>query len=214
MSREVIKEILEVPDGKWWESIFRRDPMYDRLDNFQKAHFTDYGLKCGLDYAIHIKDRYQDKQLSEIVEILGIDIQHKMTYGIDGLLVFAQFSSPKTITLFMRNLELFNDYIKKIQVSDSLLSLNPEELLIAHELFHFFEENDPKLKQTDVRFQSFKLGPIKLTSKLIAVSEIAAMNFAKEITNSVVNPCVLDILLQLPHNYERAVKNLSIVSGY
>ena len=137
-----------------------------------------------------------------------------MTYGIDGLLVFAQFSSPKTITLFMRNLELFNDYIKKIQVSDSLLSLNPEELLIAHELFHFFEENDPKLKQTDVRFQSFKLGPIKLTSKLIAVSEIAAMNFAKEITNSVVNPCVLDILLQLPHNYERAVKNLSIVSGY
>lgn len=214
MSREVIKEILEVPDGKWWESIFRRDPMYDRLDNFQKAHFTDYGLKCGLDYAIHIKDRYQDKQLSEIVEILGIDIQHKMTYGIDGLLVFAQFSSPKTITLFMRNLELFNDYIKKIQVSDILLSLNPEELLIAHELFHFFEENDPKLKQTDVRFQSFKLGPIELTSKLIAVSEIAAMNFAKEITNSVVNPCVLDILLQLPHNYERAVKNLSIVSGY
>lgn len=214
MSREVIKEILEVSDEKWWESIFRRDPMYHRLDNSQKANFIDYGVKCGLDYAVEIQERYQGKRLSEIIEILGIDVLQKTTYGIDGLLVFAQFSAPKTITLFMKNLELFDDYIKKEQVNDLPGSLNLVELLIAHELFHYFEENDPKLKISDVRFQSFKLGPIKLTSKLIAVSEIAAMNFAKEITNSVVNPCVLDILLQLPHNYERAVKNLTMVSGY
>lgn len=214
MKRDVIKEIFEVPDEKWWESIFRRDPMYHRLDNTQKAYFIDYGLKSGLKYAAETQERYQSKQLREIVESLGIEVIQKTTYGVDGLLVFAQFSAPKTITLFMNNLELFEDFIKKEQINNFPVSLNLEELLIAHELFHYFEENDPNLRHTDIRFESFRFGPIKLTSKLIAVSEIAAMSFARKLTNTSVNPCVLDILLQLPHNYERAVKNLSMVSGY
>lgn len=212
MSREIIKAILEVPDERWWESIFRRDPMYDRLDSSQKNHFTICGLKCGQDYADEILNRFKGKKLPEIVKALGVDVTYQTTYGIDGLLVFAQFSAPKTIILFSKNLELFEDYKKRVQIDNLPLSLNIEELLIAHELFHFFEENDPKLANYEIRFESFKFGPIKLNSKLIAVSEIAAMSFARRITNTLVNPCVLDILLQLPHNYERAVGNLSIVS--
>ncbi|MCK9245358.1 MAG: hypothetical protein M0P11_00160 [Anaerolineaceae bacterium] len=211
MSREIITAILKVPDEKWWESIFRRDPMYDRLDSLQKDRFTICGLKCGQDYADEVLNHFQCKKLSEIVKALGVDIIYKTTYGIDGLLVFAQFSAPKTIILFSKNLEMFEEYKKREQIDNLPISLNLEELLIAHELFHYFEENDPKLAHHEIRFESFKFGPIKLNSKLIAVSEIAAMSFARRITNTLVNPCVLDILLQLPHNYERAVGNLNIV---
>lgn len=207
MKAEIVQQILNIKDDQWWESIFRQDPMYNRLGKDQIEQFITLGVTTGEEYALRKHQQLQERELSDIVEDLGIDLKFEEEYGFEGLVVFANFSQPNTIRIFKKNIILFKKFMEDENITD-MPPIDVEKTLFYHELFHFFEVSDDALKLDNIRFESFRIGPIKLKSRLIALSEIAAMSFTRKLTESPVNPCALNILMQMPHDYKRAVKNL------
>jgi hypothetical protein len=78
-------------------------------------------------------------------------------------------------------------------------------LLLFHEIFHFIEERN--IKKIYTRTETIRLWKflfINWDSTVRAVSEIAAMSFARAVAHTVYNPFILDPLLLYGYSKEKA----------
>jgi hypothetical protein len=75
-----------------------------------------------------------------------------------------------------------------------------ESMLLAHEMFHYFEEDNKEIYTKTKKIELWKLGPIHYKSQLAALSEIAAMSFARQLLHLDYNPYVFDAIMLYPHD--------------
>ena len=80
--------------------------------------------------------------------------------------------------------------------------INIEELLLAHEIFHFIEENDDDIFTRTEKIRLWKIGPIKNDSNIVCLGEIAGMAFAKELLKISYSPYILDVFLVYLYNIQ------------
>ena len=121
-------------------------------------------------------------------------------------MLFAEYRVPDTICIYMDAVKKAKKYMERPEIRDVLTdSLNISKLLLAHELFHYVEEkykHEIYTKTEKVRLWS--LGPLHNDSTIIALSEIAAMAFAREITGIPYAPYVMDVFLVYGYSPEEA----------
>lgn len=114
--------------------------------------------------------------------------------------MFACYNSPNKVTLFMKNVVLVEEFIREQNLTSKLDYVDVESILIAHEMFHYLEEYDNDIYTKTTKITLWKLCSYKYKSKLVALGEIAAMAFAKELLSLHYNPYIFDILMLYPHN--------------
>ncbi|WP_059173248.1 hypothetical protein [Bacillus sp. FJAT-27445] len=195
---EKVKFLTNITDEEWGHYAFSRDPLNRKITDHLKQELIEKAIECGKQQADQVRQKYPVYSVKEIAARMNTKISVKDSYGTENYIMFACYNSPNSITLFKDNIELVNKLIQEHQLGSMLNQVDVEELLIAHELFHFIEEYDADIFTKNMKITLWKLGKFQYKSRLAAISEIAAMQFAKDLMSLDFNPFVFDVLMLFP----------------
>ncbi|RDU38160.1 hypothetical protein DRW41_00900 [Neobacillus piezotolerans] len=204
MIAENVNVLTNISDQEWGHYAFSRDPLNRKVIDHVKQDLIEKAIECGKHQAVQVRQNYPNHSIKEIAAKMNTKISVKDSYGTENYIMFACYNSPDSITLFKDNIELVNKLIQEHQLEQMLEEVDVEELLIAHELFHYIEEHDADIFTKNMKITLWKLGKFEYKSRLAALSEIAAMQFAKEMLTLRFNPFVFDVLMLFPLNEGKA----------
>jgi hypothetical protein len=106
---------------------------------------------------------------------------------------FAEYTSkPPRVKLYQHAMEVVTQAAAAHGVS--LLPTRPEDVYLAHELYHHLDRHRPATISRAARVTTFALGPLRLTSGLNALAEIGACAFAAALTALPWHPRLLDLI--------------------
>ena len=167
--------------------LLQADPLAGRLTSAHRQQITSGASQCGVDIAQMLKERFSSALPSEIADLLGLKIvagESKV-----GLILSSYDPNAAAITLH-RSLIL---KLKQFLAEEQLLPhFDPEELAIAHELFHYCESKDAGIFSRRFKVTLWRLGPLQNRSTVPAASEIAAASCAKALCRLCFNPILLE----------------------
>jgi hypothetical protein len=205
MIRKLIRELKEVGMISWGLYSFQRDPIHNKVSIMDKKAIIEKANECGRAEAIALRDKYGIKTCHEYAKLLGIKLSELEDENTKDYILFARFNSPNNISIYMKNVKKAEELIEKEKLKILMDGAKVDDVLIAHEMFHFIEENNKELYTKTLKILLWKLGPIKYHSGLVAPGEIAAMAFAKELLQLPYYPNLFDVLLLYPHNKEKSI---------
>lgn len=203
MISEKIDFLVSISDKEWGEYAFSRDQLNNKISYELKQKMIEKANLCGKEQALKIKRRYHNLSVKEIAEKMNLKIMHKDSNGTDNYIMFACYNSPDKVTLFMKNITLVEQFIKENQLGKWLDNVDIESMLLSHEMFHHIEGNEPNIYTRTEKVNLWKIGFFQYKSKLIALGEIAAMAFTKELLSLSYNPYVFDIIMLYPHDIKK-----------
>lgn len=185
---EKLNRLLKVGDNVFGRYQFLFSTINNKLTEEKREEYIIKSLECGKNTAIEYKDETAEDLLKKFNINILIDDEN------DGGNLLGYFKYPNKIVI--HNLNIFRIH-KKLAKNGITLSCDKiKEVVIAHELFHYLENAKPEkfFTQTE-KITTFKFLKHEFKSKIIALSEIAAMAFAKEFANLSFSPYVLDYVL-------------------
>ena len=203
--REMMKELTGLTDLQWGGYAFYHEPLERKFTPEQKENYTRLANKCGEEEAESLLSEYPEKSIEEISRNLGFTVKTPDTPIGGGHVLFAQYVEPKEITVFMDCIEKAEKLITKEKLQGFFPAADLKDVLMAHELFHGIEYR--KRKQIFTQTEKIELWrrPFSNKSKILCLSEMAAMAFAKRMTGISCSPYVLDVLLMYCYNKEAAI---------
>ncbi|MEF2693648.1 MAG: hypothetical protein U0O03_02265 [Blautia wexlerae] len=203
--REMMKELTGLTDLQWGGYAFYHEPLERKFTPEQKENYTRLANKCGEEEAESLLSEYPEKSIEEISRNLGFTVKTPDTPIGGGHVLFAQYVEPKEITVFMDCIEKAEKLITKEKLQGFFPAADLKDVLMAHELFHGIEYR--KRKQIFTQTEKIELWrrPFSNKSKILCLSEMAAMAFAKRMTGISCSPYVLDVLLMYCYNEEAAI---------
>lgn len=203
--KEMLKELVALTEEEWGGYAFYHELLERKFSSEQKREYTRKANACGKEEAEKILQEYPGKRIQEISEALGFTVKTPKIPTGGGHVIFAQYVEPKEITIFMDCVEKAKELIDKEELSGFLPNFNLQEVLMAHELFHGIEYRKKKEIYTQTEKIELWRRPFSNKSKILCLSEMAAMAFAKTMTGIKCSPYVLDVLLMYSYNQEAAV---------
>lgn len=203
--REMMKELTGLTDLQWGGYAFYHEPLERKFTPEQKENYTRLANKCGEEEAESLLSEYPEKSIGEIARELRFTVKTPDTPTGGGHVLFAQYVEPKEITVFMDCIEKAEKLINKEKLQSFFPAADLKDVLMAHELFHGIEYR--KRKQIFTQTEKIELWrrPFSNKSKILCLSEMAAMAFAKRMTGISCSPYVLDVLLMYCYNEEAAI---------
>ncbi len=198
--KEMIRELVSMTEQEWGTYAFSRDPIHKRVSTDLRREMIQSANRCGREEAQKLQKRFGQQDITQLVAALGLNINREDSFGVDNFITFAQFHSPNSITLFMGNVTATQDLILEHDMGEMLQYVDVEQLLTAHEMFHFIEEETPTLYTRTTRIDLWGVGRLRYKSGLICLGEIAAMAFAAEMLHLNYSPYVFDVLLPWSKN--------------
>ncbi|MDI6618952.1 MAG: hypothetical protein QME45_09810 [Clostridiales bacterium] len=202
MIKELIDELKTIDENTWGAYIFKRDPIGNRVA--EKEDIIEKAGECGRREAAALKDKYGYRPCREYAKCLGLIISRYEDCDSKDYILFARFNAPDRISIYMDSVNKAEEIVKEENLSGLLDGVKIEDVLIAHEMFHFIESRDKEIYTRKKRVKLWNIGPIKYTSGLVAAGEIAAMAFARELLSLSYYPGLFDILLLWPHDENKA----------
>ncbi len=200
MIKENTLELLKLNDIEWGNYSFSRDPLQGKLNYEQKRELIIQANKCGAEQAEKLKIQFNVKSVKEYAEKFKIQVIKEESEGSDNYIVFAKFNYPDKVTIYSGNVIKVEKLIQENDMEEILGHVDIESMLLAHEMYHYFEESDKKIFTKAKKIELWKIGSFRYNSKLVALSEIAAMSFARELLNLDYNPYLFDAIMLYPHN--------------
>ncbi len=214
MINENIDFLVNMNDKEWGQYAFSRDPLNNKISYELRQEMIEKANLCGKDQALKIKKKYVNLSVKEIAEKMDLKITYKDTNGTDDYIMFACYNSPNKVTLFMGNVTLVKKFIKENELEEKLNNVDIESMLILHEMFHHIEEIEKDIYTRVETIDLWRIGFFKYKSKLLALGEIAAMAFTKELLSLSYNPYVFDIIMLYPHDTKKTDKLLDEVKEF
>jgi hypothetical protein len=205
---EMAEKLISIDKFKWgYIYAFSRDPLKARVSEDEKIELTKKAIECGEKYADLIKREYGNLSPRVLVEKLGIKINILKGLTHSGALSFSEFIEPENINL---NDEFLNNgkiHLEDPAVKKNLYKGNIEDILIAHELFHVLEMLDKeKVFTRTFKICLWKIPFFKNNSRLICLSEIAAMAFVSRYLDLGFSAYVYDVLFTYCFNTEESYR--------
>lgn len=201
--REMLKELINVSDERWGIYAFRREPLKGKFSSDKKLELIKKANRCGKEYAEKIRRENGNINVYEIAKRLDIEVDYPDRPNGGGHIIFAQFVNPNKITIFKDSVNKAMYLIEKEQLENLFNNVNIEEILLAHEIFHYIEEhNGEGLFTKTEKIRLWKIGPLKNDSNIVCLGEIAGMAFAKELLKLKYSPYILDSFLVSLYNPE------------
>ena len=201
---DMLEQLVKLTPLKWGGYAFYHEPLERKFSGEEKEAYTKKAEECGILEAKKLRTQFPEMEVRQIAEALGVKVETPDTPTGGGHVVFAQYVEPDEITIFKDCVVRAGTLIREKQLERYLPGLNVEEVLMAHELFHAVEFQKKKEIYTQVEKIELWHKPFSNKSRIVALSEIAAMAFAGEMTQLSFSPYVLDVLLMYGYNKEAA----------
>jgi hypothetical protein len=203
---EMLKELAKIPVEEWYAYAFSREPLNGKFTDEQRQEWMKKSLDCGREYAQRIRKEYGTSDPIELAASLSMSVSYPEVPDKTDRVLFAEYRVPNKICIYMDAVNKANKLLLDPQVLEVLTEeLDICRLLLSHELFHFVEERYRQeiFTQTE-KVRLWSLGFLHNDSIVIALSEIAAMGFAKELMGLSYSPYLMDVFLVYGYSPQEA----------
>lgn len=203
---DMLRELVPLSREDWGLYAFARENLRGKFSPEEKQALIRGAISCGQQYAREYRASYPHAAPQEIAKSLGLRVlsPEKPSHG-GGQVMFACFSPPNEIQIY---LDATTRAVRALEESEELRrilgEIDPRQVLIAHELFHYVEETHPDIYTETTKIDLRPLGIFHNHSKIICLGEIAAMAFAQELLGLPYSPYVFDIFLVYLYNKQTA----------
>lgn len=201
---EMMEKLINLDAMEWGDYAFYHEPLERKFTEEQKKEYIRKANICGEQEAEELLKQYPNAGIQTLAEDMGFTVKMPKTPIGGGHVIFAQYVEPKEITVFTDCVEKAEKLIKEEQLSSLLEGFDLTEVLLAHELFHGIEYRKRKEIFTQTEKIQLWRKPFSNKSRIICLSEIAAMAFAEKMTGIHGSPYILDVLLMYVYNKEAA----------
>ena len=203
----ILENLLKIEEPEWASYAFSREPLNGKFSDDDRLELTKKALDCGMEAAKDFGHRYGDGSPEEIAKQLGITVSYPSMPQDKTRVMFAEFCPPKELNVFMDGLNKAKALLGEFGVANALGENPPlDQILIAHELFHYVEEQNKDIWTKTHKIKLWGIGPIQNYSKISVLSEIAAMGFCKELMKLPYMPYMLDVFFVYGYSSEKASK--------
>ncbi|MFL0266748.1 hypothetical protein [Candidatus Clostridium radicumherbarum] len=206
MIKEIISNLRNIDKNIWGLYTFKRDPLCNKITFAEKIDMIEKANKCGIEKALELRESFGSKTCREYADKLGLSVSEIEERNSNDYILFAKFNAPNKISICRNNVKIAKEMVEREKISTLIDDVNIEDVLISHEMFHFLEGQDKNIYTKNEKIKLWSIGPIKYHSGVVALGEIAAMSFAKELLKLNYYPNLFDILLLYPQNEKRALE--------
>ena len=203
MIKEYVEKLNNLTESGWCRYAFCNEPLSGKLEPGQRLEYYRKAAECGSSLAMSLKGRFGELSISEFAEKENVIVNYDDTEYDSIYTMFSKFVCPDDITIYLKNARATDDLIAQNGLSAISGSIRTEELLLAHELFHYYENSMPDLYINKKHVLLFKIGRFEHRSRIMCLSEIAAMHFAKTLTGLPCSPYIYDVLMLYARNPQR-----------
>ena len=203
----MLRDLVPLDDLFWDAYAMRREPLIGRISAAQARQFAENARRCGEELADEFAASGGKSAPEECAKRLGLTVEHLAGSDDGSYTMFACFREPDRISVFQDTVDRTGKLIGEEGLSGLLGGARPEDVLIAHELYHYFECARPELYTNQKLLCLWKIGKLRNCSKVVSLQEIGAMAFAKRFLGLAYSPFVFDVLLLYSQN-KRLAKNL------
>lgn len=195
MQEMMLEQLMQVPVSVWDTYGLRNEPLKEKITKQQREKFLFLAHRTGKSLADETRQTYPGKNVEEIILAEGLRLR-KIPETDGGFQpMFACYTEPDLIEVYVKTVENTEQMLRENGCAELLGGISIEELLLAHELFHFYEFLDKNLEINQKIMPLWHIGSYTRYSRIAALSEIAAMEFAASLLDCSFSPYVLDILL-------------------
>lgn len=192
----MLEDLTQISSEEWGIYAFSRDPLGAKFQNEERKALAEQAIACGRTYAKRAAAEYDTASPLQILQKLGIKTEFVDMPSNTDRVLFAEFLEPDEVFVYLdavdKGKELLSEEVRRVLT----VQLDLRQTLLAHELFHVLEIRDKKEIFTQTyRYPLWKIGPLKSTSRVLALGEIAAMAFAQELCGLPYSVYVIDVLL-------------------
>lgn len=202
---EQIQDLIQKPQCYWNAYAFSREILNQKIPKEEQSRLSDLAADCGREEAKRTAAEFPGMTPAEICRELGIRVMYDPSENGGYPLIVAAFREPDEIRLSqdaLRRMKIWMNRDRKLQQELQAMLFSewkPEEILLAHELFHYIESKAGNLPVSTARIR-LKLGPFSYQGKVQILSEIAGMAFAQELLQLSYCPFVLDCVFLWVYN--------------
>ncbi|WP_077612267.1 hypothetical protein [Clostridium sp. Marseille-P2415] len=203
---EMLRDLAAIEPVDWYSYAFSREPLNGKLKDEQRRSWMKKSLDCGREYAHKICREYQTEDPDSLADSMGITITYPEFPEKTDRVLFAEFRVPDKICIYMDAVKKAKKLFEEPGVAEILTKeLDIRRLLLSHELFHSVEERcKEEIYTKNEKIRLWSVGFFHNDSNVIALSEIAAMGFAQEITGIRYSPYLMDVFLVYSYSPEEA----------
>ncbi|MEM1485775.1 hypothetical protein V6615_13030 [Oscillospiraceae bacterium PP1C4] len=216
MIKEMVEKLLPLENCVWDSYALRKEPLIGKITPEQQTEFTIKARQSGVSIARQLKELHNGvspAELAELAGLLGVKINRIPSSDGGNYTMFACFHEPDQIFIYQATVENTEHMIEIQGLSDLLEHVRVEDVLIAHELYHFFECRHPDLYTNQRVLTLWKIGKLIYTSRVSCLHEIAAMSFTQELLGLSYSPYVYDVVLLYAQNKRMSKKLYESICG-
>ena len=193
----MLEELSEIAMIDWYKYAFSSEPLNGKFTEEQRKLWMEKSIECGKKYCDLICKKYASKDPIVLAKTMGLKVSYPTLPEKAERVLFAEYRMPNQISIYMDAVNKAKKSLEKPEILNIVTNkLNVRKLLLAHELFHYVEnEYKKEIYTQNEKIRLWSIGPIHNDSSIIALSEIAAMSFAKEMTQIPYAPYLMDVLL-------------------
>lgn len=196
---EMQNRLLAVPPEVWNWYALAREPLKNKIPPEELDGYFSLARETGRGMADRVKREFPGKSLEEIYRSLSIRLNRLEECDGGGYTLFACYTEPDQVELYQGGIRNLEEARREEGCPPLPGSARIEDILLAHELFHFYECHEEGGLPTGQKLLTlWRIGRFCRKSRLVFLSELAAMEFAREYLELTYSPYVLDVLLVYP----------------
>lgn len=197
-------ELKKISIADWCDYLVDRDFLSGRITPEQRTEIIAGAVACGQDLAHQVRRQYGDLTATQLAYELNCTVEHADNQKIHEQIFLATFTEPNQI-------KLYDEPIQKL-VGLGLADLDEAlitQIVLSHELFHYFEGQDSQLYSQTTQIELWHLFNYHHRTTIRSTSEIAAMSFSWALNDLHFSPLVIDLLTLACYNQTAAQESLT-----
>lgn len=192
--KEKLQRLFRVDDEVFYLYATYEDPISGKIYDDDREEIIRESPKVGHDLANELVQKSPKQSVIERIQANDIELVIEEKAGMTKYVYFGTYESKGPITLYKGNLLKSQRLLEKEDVS--WLNVDKiSDIVLAHELFHYYEDAYPDFYTNTKEINLWSLGPYTHTSHLICPSEIGAMAFAKKLLDLDFNSSAINYVL-------------------
>lgn len=196
----IFEELIKLPETVWDIYALRNEPLRYKLTEEKQAELFKIAHETGKSLAKEVKEKYPNLKPEAIAHTLGLKVDYLPLQDEGSYIRFACYTEPDKIEIYQKTVDVLCEKLKEEEFTEILNETSIRDILLSHELYHYFEYTKADLATSQKLLTLWRIGPFEYKSRVVSLQEVGAMSFAKELLHLQYSPYVLDILLLYPQN--------------
>lgn len=195
---ELVTAAQSIPLMHYYRDLVLRDPISARLSATVVDDLLHKAIETGETYA---REARQYTRVEDAFAAWQVQYETAVMPPMPDRVVYAEFTEPNHVMLYTDAFTKYKELFKTAGLPAPLSPAQAKQVVLAHELFHFFEYRDRHTIITrNYKTTTFDFKVVKLRATPVFLSEVAAMAFAQQFCELPYPSNIFDILLVYAYN--------------